>query len=238
MSFKIFKRKPLHLYSELKPMERITKLFLEFTFPSLEKNGFKYLKSQQEFKKRNDFFQFVIHWYGRKYNEGNLSVEFDIVLHVISPKYRKWETKFYNLEKNWERAIDGTRVDYIENWNKEFYYSGWYDLVKDDNDKVMRSINKNFETFGKEFFQHYETIDSAINKLKENPIIHFESIIDFYIIQDKWEKANEFFEENKEWFEEQEKLEGNNPNSQFCLNRKEPFELRKEKIKNWLQHRI
>ncbi len=238
MKLNIFKRKPTHLYSDLKPIERITKLFLEFTFPSLEKSGFKYLKSQNEFKKKNDFFQFSIHWYGRKYNQGNSSVEFDIVLHVLSPKYRKWETEFYNLEKNWERAIDGTRVDYIENWNKEYYHSGWYDLVKDGNDDVMERINENLKTSGEKFFQNYETLDSAINKLNENPIRNFESIIDFYILQNKWNKAVEFFDENKKWFEKQDKLEGKDPDSQYSLNRKKPFELRKEKIKNWLQQRL
>ena len=217
MKLNIFKKKPTHLYSDLKPIERITKLFLEFTFPSLEKNGFKYLKSRNEFKKKNDFFQFSINWYGRKYNQGNSSVEFDIVLHVLSTKYRKWETEFYSLEKNWQRAIDGTRVDYIENWNKEYYHSGWYDLVKDGNDEVMERINENLKTSGEKFFQNYETLDSAIKKLNENPIRNFESIIDFYILQNNWNKAAEFFNENKKWFEEQDELEGKDPDSQYSL---------------------
>ncbi|SDS10586.1 hypothetical protein SAMN05216503_1997 [Polaribacter sp. KT25b] len=238
MNFNFLKSKPKHIYSELKPMERITKLFLEFTFPYFEKNEFKYLKSQQEFKKRNDFFLYSVHWYGRKYNEGNLSVEFDIVLNVTSTKYRKWEKEFYNLGEKRERGIDGTRVDYIENWNKEYYYSGWYDLVKDDNEKVMKRICENFETSGKDFFDNFKSLDSAINKLKKYPIANFESIIDFYIIQNKWSEANMFFEENRSWYEKKEKIEGNDPNSEYCLNRKEHFELRREKIKNWLQQHI
>ena len=120
MKFNIFSKKPTHLYADLAPGERIDKLFVEFVFPVLERRGFKYLKSKREFKKKNDFFDFRISWYGRKYNEGNISVEFDVFITIFSPKYRKWETEFYRLDKNWQNAIDGGRADYIDGWHKEY----------------------------------------------------------------------------------------------------------------------
>lgn len=240
MKFNIFSKKPTHLYADLAPGERIDKLFVEFVFPVLEPRGFKYLKSKREFKKKNDFFDFQISWYGRKYNEGNISVEFDVFITIFSPKYRKWETEFYRLEENWQNAIDGDRADYIDGWHKEYFDAGWYDLVKYDNDKLMEKVKMNVENAGLTFFENYTSLDSAINKLKEYPIKNFEKIIDFYLLQDKWQEAFDFFENNKQWHEEQEKSEGNDPNSDYSLNRKLPFELRKEKLKNWLLtgHRI
>jgi len=237
MRLNIFNNKPTHLYSDLKPGERIDKLFLDFVFPVLEPKGYKYLKSKREIKRNNDFFDFHISWYGRKYNEGNISVEFDIFINSFSPKYRKWETDFYQLEKNWGNAIDGTRVDYIKGWDKEYYNYGWYNLVKYDNVKLMDKIKDNIENAAFRFFDNYKSVDSAIETLKEYPIKNFEKIIDFYILQDKWKEALDFFEKNKQWHEDQEDLEGKDPNSQYSLNRREPFELRKKAINNWLQHR-
>ena len=238
MKFDIFRKRINHIYSDLKPAERIDKLLFEYVFPTLESKGFKYLKSKREFKKKNDFFNFHISWYGRKYNKGNVSVEFDIFINSFSPKYRKWETEFYQLDKNWGNAIDGTRVDYIEGWDKEYYNLGWYDLVKYDNKKLMEKVKENVENAGFRFLEHFISFDSAIKKLKEYPIRHFEKIIDFYLIQDKWQEAYDFFENNKEWHKEQEKMEGNDPNSQYSMNRRVPFELRKEKLENWLQQKI
>lgn len=238
MRFNLFNKKSVHLYDDLKPGARIDKLLVEFLSPILEPEGFKYLKSKQEFKKKGEFFNFHLSWHGRKYNEGNRSVEFDIFINSSSPKYRKWEKEFYQLDKNWGNAIDGTRVNYIDGWDKEYYDLGWYDLVKYDNVKLMEKIVENTESAGFNFFQNYTSLDLAIKKLMDHPIANLEIIVDFYILNDKWKEAYDFFESNKHWHEEQDRLEGSNPNSQYSMNRKIPFELRKEKLHNWLQHCI
>ncbi|PWJ30596.1 hypothetical protein [Sediminitomix flava] len=228
-------KKTVQLYDDLKPGVRIDKLMVEFLSPILEPNGFKYLKSKREFRKKGEFFNFHLSWYGRKFNEGNRSVEFDIFINSYSPKYRKWEMEFYQLDKNWGNSIDGTRVDNIDGWDKEFYNLGWYDLVKYNNIKLMEKVVQNTKNAGFNFFQNYNSLDLAIKKLKEYPIKNLEKIVDFYILQDKWKEAFDFFENNKQWHEDQEKLEGSDPNSHYSMNRRIPFELRKEKLKNWLQ---
>lgn len=238
MKFNLFNKKPTHLYNNLKPGARIDTLMAEFLTPVLEPEGFRYLKSKREFKKKGEFFDFHLSWYGRKYNEGNRSVEFDIFINSFSPKYRKWETEYYQLDKNWGNAIDGTRVDYIDGWDKEYYTLGWYDLVKFDNIKLMEKVVENTKGAGFNFFQNYTSLDSAIAKLKQYPIANLEKIVDFYILQDRWKEAYDFFESNKQWHEEEEKLAGNDPNSQYSMNRKIPFEKRKVKLKNWLQQCI
>lgn len=238
MKFNLFNKKPTYLYDNLKPGIRIDTLMAEFLTPILEPEGFKYLKSKREFKKEGEFFDFHLSWNGRKYNEGNRSVEFDIFINSFSPKYRKWETEYYQLDKNWGNTIDGTRVDYIDGWDKEFYTLGWYDLVKYDNIKLMEKIVENTKGAGFKFFQNYTSLDSAIEKLKESPIKNLEKIVDFYILQNKWKEAYDFFENNKQWYEEEEKLEGHDPKSQLSMNRRQPFELRKEKLKDWLQQGV
>jgi hypothetical protein len=234
--FDIFKNKRVrHLHANLKPGERIDRLFVDFILSTVEEKEFKYLKSKREFKRKTNFFEHHISWRGRKYNEGNRSVQFDIFINVSSPKYRKWETEFYNLEQNFGTGIDGTRVDYIEGWEKDYYEHGWYDLVKFDNVDLMEKINENIKNAGFNFYNHYQSLDLAITELKKFPIKNLEFIIDFYLIQDKWQDAYDFFESNKHWHEQQEKSEGSNPKSQYSMNRRKPFELRKEKLKNWAQ---
>ena len=102
----------------------------------------------------------------------------------------------------------------------------------------MEKVVENTKGAGFNFFQNYTSLDSAIAKLKQYPIANLEKIVDFYILQDRWKEAYDFFESNKQWHEEEEKLAGNDPNSQYSMNRKIPFEKRKVKLKNWLQQCI
>lgn len=227
-----------HLYSDLKPGNRIDKLFVDFILPSVEKHGFKYLKSKRQFKRKPDFFEHHISWRGRKYNEGNKSVQFDIFINTFSPQYRKWETEFYDLEKNWGNSIDGTRVDYINGWDKEFYENGWYDLVKFDNDKVMKRILENIESAGFNFFNHYVDFDSAIEELKKHHVKNFEIIVDFYLIQNKYMEAIDFFEKNNSWHEDRLRSDKYEFHTQFLDNRKEPYLKRKEKLSEWIQQNL
>ena len=231
MKFSLFNNKPIHLYDELKPKERTDKLFLEFVFPYLENQGYKYVKSKREFIKKDDFFDCRLYWTGRKFNQGNEYVKFDIFLIVNSPNYRKWESQYYKIEKLKGYPIDGNRVEYIENWNKNFYDSGWYDLVKYDNRKLMETILENIKTAGESFFYNYNSFDKAIKKLSEHPIANFEKIIDFYLIQGKAKEASDFFERNKKWFEEEENKVEESQDWHYKANRKIPYILRREKIK-------
>ena len=235
MKFNLFNKKPVHLYDHLKPKDRIDTLMTEYLSPILEPEGYTYLKSKRAFKKKGAFFDFHISWHGSKNNEGNTSVEFDITVAIYAPKYRKWEKEFYQLDTKMDVFIDGSGVNYVKGWSKE-YFKVWYDLVEHDNRKLMKAIVENVKQAGFDFFNNYTSFDLAIEKLKEYPIKNLEKIVDFYILQDKWQEAYDFFENNREWHDEQEQIEGNDPNSYYSVNRKTSFELRQERLKNWRQN--
>ncbi len=227
-----------HLYPEMNPGERITRLLHEFLNPVLEPKGFVFIKSQRSFKKKNDFFEYHISWFTSKFNRGNLIVKFRLWLSVYSPRYRKWEKDFYNLETKSESSIDGHEVEYIKNWNQDYSHLGSYDLVKHDNEAVMNKIIENLELVGLPYFENFDSLDSAIEELKKYPIANFEKIVDFFITQNKYEEAIDFFENNNGWHEEQKRTEGQYPESPFSLNRSKPYESRREKLKNWAQQNL
>ncbi len=224
--FGLFNQKPQvnHLYPDMKPGDRISKLFQEFLGESLAEQGFSFSKSQNQFKKKVDFFEYYISYSKGKFNNGNNIVNFDICLSVFSDKYRKWEKDTYRLQNNNTNSIYGNRVEYIDNWVKTFYDHMWYDLVKYDNEKVMTSILENLNNAGKKFFDNFKNRDTAINFLKEYPIRHLETITDFYLMDNKMDDAVDFFNENKSWHEEQIKIK----DGEFLDNRLKPYKLREE----------
>lgn len=75
---------PNHLYPDMKPGDRISRLFQEYIAIPLAPEGFTFSKSLREIKKKNDFFENHISWYTRKYNHGNEVVQFDMHISVIS----------------------------------------------------------------------------------------------------------------------------------------------------------
>lgn len=239
----------VQLYPELKPKERIDKLMVEFLNPILEPKGFKFLKSTRVFKKKGDFFDFHIRVFNNHHNFGNRIVSFGLDFRIQSLKYRRWETEYYDLKKNLRTNFKS--VDLVKNnlskpvnvkgpiklkgWDETYYSGGFFDLVEHDNKKLMENIVSNIENAGFNYFDNYTSLDSAINKLKEFPVANLERIVDFYILQNKWKEAFDFFESNKQWHEEHEKAEGGDPNSQYSTSRKVPFEMRKEKLNNWFK---
>lgn len=224
-----------HLHTEMKPADRIATLMREFVLPEVAKHGFTYSKSKRLFKKTNDFFDFHISWYTRKFNHGDIIVEFDMYINIFSPKYMAWEKEFYNLEESSEGALDGTRVDYIEDWDKEYYENGWYSLVKYDNEILMKKVSENVLTAGVAFFEKYVSFDSAIEELKKYHVKNFETIVDLYIIQDRYEEAIDFFETHNQWHEERLNSDNFEYHEQFIDNRKVPYLKRKEKLTAWAQ---
>lgn len=235
--FNLFNRSGVkHLYADMKPADRIATLMNEFVFPGLKNEGFKYSKSKRLFKKTNEFFEFHVSWYTRKFNHGNTIVEFDMYINIFSTKYMLWEKAFYNLEESSEGAIDGTRVDYIDGWDKTYYDNGWYNLVKYDNEALMKKVSENILSAGFSFFEKYASFDSAIEELKKHHIMHFETIVDLYLIQDRYKEALGFFEANNQWHEERLNSDQFEYHSQFIDNRKVPYLKRKEKLMAWAQH--
>ena len=225
--FNFFKKdRGKQLYPELKPGERIVKLIKEFLEPELSKEGFVFFKSKMQFTKLHDIFEYDIYFSRSKYNSGNQCVRFDVLLSVSSPKYASWEKEFYELPKKQNGFISSGNPEFKRNGDKQFYESGWYDLAKQHNEKLMNVVLKNLKTAGLAYFNNYRDIDTAIHSLMEYPIANIQTITDFYIMTGRIDEAKVFFENNKAWHEEQISKE----DGYFMANQYEPFKLRENKL--------
>lgn len=217
-----------YLYQDMKPGDRIDRLFHEFIEPYLCEQGFKFSKSLHTYKKKNDFFNFEISYSKSRWNHANDVVDFNISLAISTNiKYKKWVKEIYGYELN-NNCIVYDYVGYVDGWDKEYYNANWYDLIRYDNDKVMNKVLDNLKNAGQRFFDNFVTVDSAIIFLSKYPIRHLETITDFYLMQGKLKEAVEFFGNNNHWHEEEIK----NNDGQFYTNRKFKYDLRKEKLKH------
>lgn len=226
-----------YYHSELKPKERILKVIKDYLNPFLEKENFKFLKSQNMFKKNNDFFEYHISFFNNRYNHGNETVEFEIYLNIHSLKYKKWEKSFYGYEnKIGGTYIDGGNANGFKNWNHKFLEANWYSLVENDNEKLINCIKENIQNIAMPYFNKFKTRDSAIEELlKNNNDGNFLLIFDLLIINSDFDTAVTFFEKNNLWFESE--LAKKNDDSYFGMNYKNNYLKRKEvyeKFKNSL----
>ena len=224
-----------YYHSELNPKERILKVVEDYLKPFLEKEDFKFLKSQNMFKKNNDFFENHISFFNNRYNHGNETVEFEIYINILSPKYKKWEKSFYGYEnKIGGTYIDGGNAGGFKNWSDEFLKVNWYSLVENDNEKLISRIKENIQNVAIPYFNKFKKIDSALEELlKNNNDGNFLLIFDLLIIENNFDSAITFFEKNNQWFESE--LVKKDDDSYFGMNYKNNYLERKkeyEKIKN------
>jgi hypothetical protein len=224
-----------YYHSELNPKERILKVIEDYLKPFLEKEDFKFLKSQNMFKKNYDFFEYHISFYNNRYNHGNETVEFEIYINILSPKYKKWEKSFYGYEnKIGGTYIDGGNANGFKNWSEEFLEANWYSLVENDNEKLINRIKENIQNVALPYFNKFKKIDSTIEELlKNNNDGNFLLIFDLLIMENNFDSAITFFEKNNQWFESE--LAKKDDESYFGMNYKRNYLVRKkeyEKIKN------
>lgn len=223
----------LHLYSELKPSERIMKLFYEFLVDPLEQDGYKFLKSKKKFVKKNGLLEYTISYFPSRRNTGNFIVKFDMCINVMSPKYKNWELKYYGeIDKVGGPYLAGGNVQYLEGWDNEHLQGNWYNLVRFDNKILMESILNNIQSAGYNFHSRYSNLDLLIEELKINPERNFCKIIDFQIINNKIDDAIDFFRQNNQPFEEQIINASGDSQNKLLREELQPYILRKNKISN------
>lgn len=227
-----------YYHSEFNPKERIQKVIEDYLKPSLEKENFKFLKSQNILKKSNDFFEYHISFFNNRYNHGNETVEFEVYINIMSSKYKKWEESFYNYyNKVGGTYIDGGPALGFKNWNDEFSEASWYSLVKNDNKKLINRLKENIQNVAIPYFNKFNKIDTAIEELIKNNKrkLNFFIIFDLFIINNDFDSALNYVKKNNEWFETE--LAKNDNDSDFGMNYKVSYLKRKkeyEKIKNKL----
>ncbi len=153
-------------------------LFLEEVFPALEPLGYTFLKSQPSIRKKQAFFDYITRWNSSKFNEGRVSVDFDLGLYVYAPSFRPWEKKFYQLEKNRRNPISAKALSMIPGWDYTYYEHNWYDVVKNDNIILMEKVRENLLGPGQQYFDQFSELPKALAFLKTEAPTQLEIIID------------------------------------------------------------
>lgn len=218
------------LHENPKPKEQIEKFLLEFVYPFLLKLDFKYEKQNRAFVRINGDFEYRISWVPNKNNTGSKVVKFDLFRSVYCAKFRNWEKEFYILQQDRSKVpILSDRFYNIPNIDKSLYI-GWYDLVQFDDKILVSNIIETLEQHCLAYFQQVQNSARVIEMLSQYPIRNFELIVDLFLYNEDFDAAHAFFFANNKWHEEQLELSKTNKTSQFALNRKELYLLRKSMI--------
>ena len=197
----IFDKKS-QFYPNLSPAERIPKVIKEYIYPTLEKEGFKILKTELSIKREvNNLFVQEIWFSKSKWNVDNEICAFTPHFSVSIKGYNRWHTKQYG-EKPLNEILDGRAANYIDGWSKEFFDGNDYDLAKDDHNHIVQIINHNISKSGLPFLDTLADYLSAVDFLiREERYFKAPAMIDICLMNDDLEKAREIFN----WFRKYEK---------------------------------
>jgi hypothetical protein len=180
--------KPRKLHAELPPGARIQTLFEEYIEPFLAKYDFKYVKSEFIFKRKlGDFSQEV--WISKsKHNRGDEVCGFWINISVRVPKYPQWHNLKYGKPPRTDIVVNFYHHN-IKEWKTKFGHYH-YNLAKQDNVKVFEEIQDNLSKIAFPLLDEYSNYEKAADLLlQRRQFFSLSKIIDFYIIENKMEKA-------------------------------------------------
>lgn len=184
-------------------------------------------------QKKNDFFDYRVRWNSSKFNEGNKSVDFDLALYVYAPSYRRWEKKFYQLEKNRRNPISAKALRMIPHWDLTYYEHDWYDLVKHDNVDLMETVRDNILGPGMKYFGHFSELPKALAYLKAEAPEQLETTLDLLFMHNHFEEAYRVFQKHLPWYLAQEKSLAEKPHTIYAYNRSKPLTRRKNLLNQW-----
>jgi hypothetical protein len=209
---------------DLKPSDRIEKLLIEFILPEMLKFDFKYLKSEMCFKRNCGEFVNEISFQKNKWNAGNEVCAFKPILSIYSvelPKYLK------TSKENNRSGFLGGSVEYIDGWSTK-YFDGYYNLAKEDNFKIIETLNENLITIGIPYFECFKTYLELVDHYIKNEKRYYMAPTLFNLCEmnnDK-EKAESILN----WFLNFQK----NSHQEFHQDTLDRIENCKMKLKNWL----
>ena len=147
------------LFAEMNPTERIPKVIKEFIFPSLEKKGFRILKSGLSIKRTVGIFNQEIWFSKSKWNIENEICAFTPQFNVTLNNYKRWHLLEYGLEPT-NVLLESHAANYIDGWNTELFDNDNYDLAKDDNYSIVELVRANILNYGLpllEQLSHYKS---------------------------------------------------------------------------------
>ena len=168
------------LYADLKPGERILKIFTEHIVPLMNENGFVFKKKEFSFIKKFDSFTQHIHVRKSKWNQRGEVCSFSLTFMVNSEFYSNW------LKETYGNEVGGT-VWYIEQpfwdvWTKD--HNSGYDLEAHDNLEILEDLKYNLTELCFPFMNNISDFKGAADFLYsfyESPVWEL-MIVDFYFI--------------------------------------------------------
>lgn len=222
---KIFNPKK-ELFPELTPSERIRKIIEVYIFPDLEKLGFKMHKSTLSMTRKVGEFKQEIHFPKNKRNQGNETVMFDLIFNVSFPKYTKWHLQTYHTEPK-NDGVAGARACYIANWKKDLFENSWYDLVQNDNTKIVELVKFNILNSGIDYFESYSTKQKTIRTTlaTESHFYRCPLLFDFALMENDKEQAEKIIR----WFDDF----ASKKESDFNKDLVENVKVRKQRLEVW-----
>ena len=110
------------IHADLSPGERISLIFEEYIAQPLSLEGFKFYKSQSKFKRDVGPFSQQINISKDKWNRGDETCAFWLILFVYAKDYNKWHQLYYNkLPMN--DIIFAESHYHIPNWTSKFGFT-------------------------------------------------------------------------------------------------------------------
>ncbi|MBL7724229.1 MAG: hypothetical protein JNK27_08760 [Chitinophagaceae bacterium] len=176
------------IHSDLCPRERIKLILEEYIAHPLSLEGFKYYKSQSKFRRDIGPFRQEITISKDKWNRGNETCAFWLILFVYAKDYKKWHTLNYNkLPMN--DIVFAEYHYHIATWTSKFG-KGKYDLSVQNNLEVIEEIILNLKQIAIPLLDNYSDYERAADLLLLSESYGFISkIFDFYTIIGEPKKA-------------------------------------------------
>jgi hypothetical protein len=186
----------------LRPGERINLVFEEHIAHSLSLLGFKYYKSQSKFKRDVGPFKQEITIAKDKWNRGDETCAFWLILFVYAKDYNRWHQRKYNKSPMNDIVFSNYHY-HIDSWTSKFG-KGKYDLSVQNNWEVIEEIILNLKQIAIPLLDSYSDYERAAELLLLSKSYGFISkIFDFYTIMDKTDKAKDSLQEAKSYLSSQ-----------------------------------
>jgi hypothetical protein len=190
------------LYQDLPPGDRIRKLFEEKIAPFLARDGFKFIKSKNLFKRKVGQFTQEIYIAKSKWNKADEVCSFWLIFNVLADNYNQWHNEKYGtIPLN--NGVTGFYHNHLKNWKTE-YKLDKYDLSTQDNIKVFNEIKGNLQNVIMPLFDKFSDYEKSADSLMENKEYWWAAkIYDYYLIAGKVDKAKKTLIAGKEYYDNQ-----------------------------------
>lgn len=187
-------------YPNMKPGERIEKLFEELLTSGLDKNGFTFKASKKIFVRTLNGINQEINISKSKWNRSGEVCSFWLGFVITGHGYTKWHVKQYGYEPL-NDVLWGTTHNNLKEWVTKFSRLR-YNLEKNDNAAVFEEIQHNVENIILPIFNQYCSYETAGDMILEKGEYWLAAkCYDCFLISGRLDKAKITLEQGLKWFE-------------------------------------